>query len=85
MKRDIRIVQDSHGPLDRFGAVTCDVLLLGSEKSARYMKTTLDKLNAAMPKARRVTIPRVGHAAATNNGKPELVAAELRGFFLEGS
>lgn len=81
MKRDIRIVQDSSGPLDRFGAVRCDVLLLGAEKSARYMKETLDGLGAAMPKARRVTIPGAGHAAATNNGKPELVAVELRGFF----
>jgi len=81
MRRDIRIVQDSSGLLDMLGAASCEVLLLGGEKSARYLRATLDRLSTVMPKARRVTIPGVGHGAATNGGKPELVAAELRGFF----
>ncbi len=81
MRRDIRIVQDSAGPLERFRAVRAKVLLLGGAKSPRYLKATLDGLSTVLPTARRVTIPAVGHAAATNEGKPELVAVELRRFF----
>jgi len=81
MRRDIRIVEDSKGPIDRFRAMKCDVLLLGATKSPQYLKTALDELNIVLPNARRVTIPAVDHAAATNRGKPELVANELRTFF----
>lgn len=80
MRRDIRIVQDA-GPLERFSSVQSEVLLLGGEKSPRYLKVTLDRLSTVLPNARRVTISGVGHEAATNAGKPELVAVELRRFF----
>jgi len=38
-------------------------------------------LSAVLPRARRVTLRGVGHTAADNGGRPDLVARELRTFF----
>ena len=81
MHYDARTVLDAAGPLDRFAGLSCDVLLLGGSRSARDLTAALDGVTAAIPLARRVTLPGVGHTAADNSGKPELVAAELRAFF----
>ncbi len=81
MRYDGRTVMDSEGALERFGAVHCEVLLLGGANSAKYLKAALDGLSAVLPNARRVTLPGVGHLAADNTGKPELVAAQLHAFF----
>lgn len=81
MRRDIHIVEESAGPLERFRSVGSEVLLLGGEKSPRYLKLTVNGLSVALPNARSVIFPAVGHEAATNSGKPELVAVELRRFF----
>jgi pimeloyl-ACP methyl ester carboxylesterase len=81
MHYDARTVLDAAGPLDRFAGLSCDALLLGGSKSARNLTAALDGLSAVLPGARRVTLPRAGHTAADNGGKPELVAAQLRAFF----
>jgi pimeloyl-ACP methyl ester carboxylesterase len=81
MHYDARTVLDAAGPLDRFAGLSCKVLLLGGSKSARNLTAALDGLSAVLPRARRVTLPRAGHTAADNSGKPELVAAQLRAFF----
>lgn len=81
MHYDARAVRDAAGPLERFAGLPCRVLLLGGTKSARNLTATLDELSAVMPHARRVTLPGVGHTAADNGGKPDLVAAQLREFF----
>ncbi len=81
MHYDARSVLDAAGPLDRFAGLSCEVLLLGGSKSARSLAAALDGLSATLPHARRVTLSGVGHTAADNGGKPELVAAELRAFF----
>ncbi len=57
------------------------MLLPGGAKSARNLTGALDTLAAVLPHAHRVTLPRTGHTAAGNSGKPELVAAQLRAFF----
>jgi pimeloyl-ACP methyl ester carboxylesterase len=81
MHYDARTVLEAAGPLDRFAGLPCDVLLLGGSRSARNLAAALDGLSAVLPRARRVTLPRAGHTAADNRGKPELVAAQLRAFF----
>jgi pimeloyl-ACP methyl ester carboxylesterase len=81
MHYDARTVMDAAGPLDRYASLSCEVLLLGGSRSARNLTAALDGLSAALPRARRVTLPRAGHTAADNTGKPELVAAQLRDFF----
>ncbi len=41
--------------------VTVPVLLVGGERSAPYFRPTLDALAAALPDARRATVPGAGH------------------------
>jgi len=78
---DAQTVLDAAGPLDRFADLPCEVLLLGGSMSARNLAAPLDGLSAVLPRADRVTLPRAGHTAPSNNGKPQLVAAHLRAFF----
>jgi pimeloyl-ACP methyl ester carboxylesterase len=81
MHFDARTVLDATGPLDRFASLSCDVLLLSGARSARNLTAALDGLSAVLPDARRITLPGTGHTAPDNNGKPELVAEQLRTFF----
>lgn len=81
MRQDAAVVAQAAGPLDRYSAVTAETLLLGGERSAAYLKQVLNGLEPMLPRVRRVTLSGVGHVAADNHGKPELVAAELRKFF----
>ncbi|WP_141717678.1 hypothetical protein [Nocardia altamirensis] len=45
------------------------------------LAAALERLQAALPDVVRVTLPDVGDTASLNDGRPELVAAELRRFF----
>ncbi|MBL7254869.1 alpha/beta fold hydrolase [Paractinoplanes lichenicola] len=81
MRQDATVVAESAGPLTRFAAVEAETLLLGGERSPAYLKGVLNGLEPVLPHVRRVTLSGVGHLAADNRGKPELVAAELRKFF----
>ena len=81
MRYDGRSVAQAAGPLSRYAEVRAETLLLGGERSAAYLKATLNGLEPVLPHVRRVTLPGVGHLAADNSGKPELVARQLRAFF----
>jgi pimeloyl-ACP methyl ester carboxylesterase len=81
MRLDGRAVDQAAGPLSRFAEVRAETLLLGGERSARYLKAALNGLEAVLPRVRRVTLPGVGHVAADDSGKPQIVAAQLRNFF----
>jgi pimeloyl-ACP methyl ester carboxylesterase len=70
-----------NGILGRAKHLKADVLLLGGSKSQKFLTMALDKLNAALPQAKRVEFKGLGHTAASNDGKPALVAAELKKFF----
>jgi pimeloyl-ACP methyl ester carboxylesterase len=87
---DMRDVSEVHGSLERWRAVQTEVLLLGGTKSPAYLRDDLGALEKVLPRARRVVFSGLGHAAAWNydkqrnpDGKPELVAQELRRFFAE--
>ena len=58
-----------------FASLGCEVLLLGGKRSNKSLEAAVDGLAAVLPGARRVTLSGVGHTAADNAGKPELVAA----------
>jgi len=65
-------------------AVRADTLLMGGGKSPAYFKAALDALERVVPNARRVEFAGLGHGGSGNTdqrGKPDRVAAELRGFF----
>ncbi|HEU4347126.1 MAG TPA: alpha/beta hydrolase [Actinoplanes sp.] len=81
MRYDGITVAQSAGPLSRFAAVSAETLLLGGEKSAAYLKAALNGLEPVLPHVCRVTLPGVGHLAADDRGRPDLVAEHLRRFF----
>lgn len=81
MPYDIKIVIDSEGIIDKCKNLTTDVLLLGGQKSRSYLKIALDALSSVLPQAKRIEFHGLGHTAADNGGKPEVVAKELRNFF----
>ncbi|MBA2393665.1 MAG: alpha/beta hydrolase [Ktedonobacteraceae bacterium] len=85
MQYDTQIVKEMEGTLERFQAITAEVLLLGGDKSQTYLKDALDGLSTVLPHVHRVEFAGCGHLAADNGGKPERVAQELRRFFSASS
>lgn len=87
---DFELVLGSQGALDRFAAITADVLLLGGSKSPSFLTESVDALARVLPRAERVTLTGLGHAASGNAGDqttgrdadPARVARELRRFFV---
>ncbi len=78
---DIQAVHESESLIDKCKNLGADVLLLGGDKSQHYLKVALEALSAVLPNSKRIEFPRLGHLAAENGGKPNVVAAELRSFF----
>ncbi len=78
---DAMAVMEAAGPLERFAALSCAVLLLGGSRSAANLTASVDGLSRVLPGATRVTLHGAGHTAADNRHQPALVAAELRTFF----
>ncbi|MBB2946074.1 pimeloyl-ACP methyl ester carboxylesterase [Actinoplanes lutulentus] len=81
MRLDAAVVEDAAGPLNLYSGVEAETLLLGGDRSPAYLTGVLNGLEPVLPRVRRVTLTGVGHLAADNSGRPELVAAELRRFF----
>lgn len=88
LHNDFQLVGAMSDKLENFSAVHTKVLLLGGSRSPAYLKTALGALEKVLPNARRIELPGLGHAAAWNydsqrnpDGRPEVVAQELRRFF----
>ena len=86
---DFQLVLESQGSLERFAAIGADLLLLGGSESPAFLTASLDALARVHPRAERVELAGLGHAASGNAGDPmtgrgadpERVARELRRFF----
>jgi pimeloyl-ACP methyl ester carboxylesterase len=78
---DAQTVNGAAGPLERFSALSCEILLLGGSRSARNLTASLDGLSRVLPHARRVVLHGTGHTAPDNSRQPDRVAAELHPFF----
>ena len=86
---DFQLVVQSQGVLERVGDIRADLLLLGGTKSPAYLTASVDALERVLPRAERVRLAGLGHAASGNAGDPmtgkgadpERVARELRRFF----
>jgi len=81
---DFGLVEEARNRLDLYANTEAEVLLLGGEGSPVYLQRAMDWLAAALPRARRVVLPGLGHGAAGNErvgGKPAVVAAALEDFF----
>ena len=83
LREDAKLVREAAPLVESFAAIRSDVLLLGGSRSARDLRIGLAALARILPHARRVVIDGVGHTAAHDEGKPELVARELRPFFAD--
>ncbi|MFE1168086.1 alpha/beta fold hydrolase [Nocardiopsis sp. NPDC058789] len=81
MGPDARVVREATDLTRAATRVRSDVLLLGGSRSPGYLRRGLDALDAALPYARRVEFERLGHLAADNGGRPDLVARALADFF----
>ncbi|MGH3339767.1 MAG: alpha/beta fold hydrolase, partial [Propionibacteriaceae bacterium] len=83
---DFRLVEQARDRLDAYAGVTAEVLLLGGESSPEYLRTAMNALAAALPHARRIAFPGLGHGAMGNRrfgGKPAVVAVPLKEFFTD--
>lgn len=79
---DIALIAETAGDLDRFRNLrVAETLLLGGDRSKRYLTDALDALVTILPNATRVELQGAGHIAADNSGDPIRVATELRRFF----
>jgi pimeloyl-ACP methyl ester carboxylesterase len=82
MRFDMRIVSEMADTLQDYRFLQTPVLLLGGGKSPSFLKTALDGLEATLPSVTRKTFPALGHDGPEDDGRPELIAKELRHFFL---
>jgi pimeloyl-ACP methyl ester carboxylesterase len=81
---DGRLVAEMSGRLEGLRAIRSEVLLLGGSRSPAFLKSALDGLEKALPRARRIEFPGLGHGGSGNRdrgGRPEQLAQELRRFF----
>lgn len=87
---DFALVLGSQGALDRFAAITADVLLLSGTASPAFLQASVDALERVLPRAKRVRLAGLGHSASGNaadpmtgrGADPVRVALELRRFFV---
>jgi pimeloyl-ACP methyl ester carboxylesterase len=86
---DFQLVGEMNGTLENFRSVDAEVLLLGGSKSPAYLKAALDALEKVLPHVKRIEFPGLDHGGSSDTsntnrgGNPELVAQELRRFFVE--
>jgi pimeloyl-ACP methyl ester carboxylesterase len=72
------------GSLDALRHVRAHVLLLGGSKSTPLLKNALQRVQQALPAARRAELPGLNHSSPWNKqvrGNPGPIAAALRQFF----
>jgi pimeloyl-ACP methyl ester carboxylesterase len=82
MHYDLQLVLETENKLDHFRSLNTPIFLLGGSKSRNYLKTTLNVLSTLLPNAKRVELKGLGHTSANNDEQPQVIAEELRRFFL---
>lgn len=79
---DYQLLIESEGSIDDLNAISSQVLLLGGSKSPVFFKRSLGKINNMLVCVKRIEFRGLGHTAPMDNNQPELVAEELRKFFI---
>jgi len=77
---DFMLVAETEGKLGTFKNIQTPVLLLGGGRSKSYLKKALDALGNTLPHFQRIEFPKAGHIVSVE--KPEIVAKELKKFFV---
>jgi pimeloyl-ACP methyl ester carboxylesterase len=86
---DFQLIAEVAETLENFKAVRAEVLLLGGSESPAWLKAALDALEKVLPEVKRIEFPGLNHGGSSDTsstnrgGQPELVAQELRRFFLK--
>jgi pimeloyl-ACP methyl ester carboxylesterase len=78
---DMQVVKEMSDTLQEYSSLQTPVLLLGGTKGPAYLQTALTSLSGVLPHARRVTLPGLAHDGPEDDGRPDIVATELRHFF----
>jgi pimeloyl-ACP methyl ester carboxylesterase len=78
---DLQIVRDMGDTLSDYKTLQAHVLLLGGTESPGYFGVALDGLSHTLPRIERITFPGLGHDGPEDDGRPELIATQLRRFF----
>jgi pimeloyl-ACP methyl ester carboxylesterase len=81
MHYDTLLVKEMDGKIDNFKDINANILLLGGNRSHKFLQISLNALELILPKAYRIDFKGIGHLAADNSGRPEQVATELKRFF----
>jgi hypothetical protein len=84
VRYDAQIQREVSLLLDSFPDLPCETLLLGGTRSHRTLRASLDALSKRLPRAECLRLPRAGHLAADDVGRPKEVAEVLRAFFSSG-
>jgi pimeloyl-ACP methyl ester carboxylesterase len=84
MHYDAQLIREATAMVEQIYALRLPILLLGGDRSARFLTRVLDVLDPRLARATRIKLNNVGHTAPDNDGSPELVADALRKFFKNG-
>ena len=80
---DMRIVQDMSDTLQDYASLQTQVLLMGGTKGPSFLRFALDQLSSTLPHVQLQIFSGLGHDGPEDDGRPDLVAEELRYFFKE--
>jgi pimeloyl-ACP methyl ester carboxylesterase len=83
IRYDSKLELETEEQLGNYKTIKAQVLLLGGSKSDADIKTALNKLSSILSNVSRLELSGLGHSGPANNGKPEIVAQELKLFFEE--
>lgn len=84
---DFQLVTEMAETLNNFKSVRPEFLLLGGDKSPKWLLLALDALAKTLPHAKRVEFPGLDHGGSSDpsstnrSGQPAVVAQELHRFF----
>jgi len=88
LHHDGQLLIEMSGTLERFRALSAEVLLLGGSKSPAFQKVSLDALEKVLPHVTRVEFPGLGHAGYSHGRWWRIRQASanplLAGFFVNG-
>lgn len=83
---ELQQVKATEGTIEDYKNVTAEVLLLCGAEAPPLFTGTLDALANVLPRATRVELPGLNHAAAQDpGGKPAVIADQLGRFFSSGT
>lgn len=58
---DFKVIEGVKGDVQRFEGIVCEVLVIGSTASPRYIKTAVNALDKVLGKRKRVNVKGLGH------------------------